>query len=96
MVNTKWAASLDTLTLCLITPKATIPAWKRLPGGSQWTLGRRRSRCMGHIVNLVDRAAIFDSNVSKFEAKIGGATDEFSFDIWADKGAISRLHNPAT
>ncbi|KAG6988733.1 hypothetical protein FOFC_20727 [Fusarium oxysporum] len=59
-------------------------------------VGRRRLRCIGHIINLVVRAVIFGSNVSKFETELRGATDEFSFDIWAKKGAIGRLHNLAT
>ena len=59
-------------------------------------VGRRRLRCIGHIINLVVRAVIFGSNVAKFEAELRGATDEFSFDIWAKKGAIGRLHNLAT
>ncbi|KJZ70580.1 hypothetical protein HIM_10009 [Hirsutella minnesotensis 3608] len=58
-------------------------------------IGRRRLRCIGHIINLVVRAVIFGSNVSKFEAELRGATDEFSFDIWAKKGSIGRLHNLA-
>ncbi|OWT43215.1 transposase-like protein [Pochonia chlamydosporia 170] len=57
---------------------------------------RRRLRCVGHIINLVVRAVIFGSNVSKFEAELRGATDEFSFEIWARKGAIGRLHNLST
>lgn len=56
----------------------------------------RRLRCIGHIINLVVRAVIFGSNVSKFEAALREATDEFSFDIWAKKGSIGRLHNLAT
>ncbi|OAQ61313.1 transposase-like protein [Purpureocillium lilacinum] len=56
----------------------------------------RRLRCIGHIINLVVRAVIFGSNVSKFEAELRGATDEFSVDIWANKGSIGRLHNLAT
>jgi hypothetical protein len=66
---------------------------------AQWfpmDVGRRRLRCIGHIINLVVRAVIFGSNVSRFEAELRGATDEFSFDIWAKKGAIGRLHNLAT
>ncbi|KAF6528137.1 hypothetical protein HZS61_008439 [Fusarium oxysporum f. sp. conglutinans] len=59
-------------------------------------VGRRRLRCIGHIINLVVRAVIFGSNVSKFETELRGATDEFSFDIWVKKGAIGRLHNLAT
>ncbi|KAK4077565.1 hypothetical protein Purlil1_12327 [Purpureocillium lilacinum] len=66
---------------------------------AQWfpmDVGRRRLRCIGHIINLVVRAVIFGSDVSKFEAELRGATDEFRFDIWAKKGAIGRLHNLAT
>ncbi|KAM4067524.1 transposase-like protein [Hirsutella rhossiliensis] len=57
---------------------------------------RCRLRCIGHIINLVVRAVVFGSNVSKFEAELRGATDEFKFDIWAKKGVIGRLHNIAT
>ncbi|KAM4058322.1 transposase-like protein [Hirsutella rhossiliensis] len=59
-------------------------------------VSRRRLRCIGHVINLVVRAVIFGSNVSKFEAELRGATYEFKFDIWAKKGAIGRLHNIAT
>lgn len=59
-------------------------------------VSRRRLRCVGHIINLVVRAVIFGSNVSKFEADLRGAADEFSFEIWAKKGAIGKLHNIAT
>ncbi|KAM4063327.1 transposase-like protein [Hirsutella rhossiliensis] len=59
-------------------------------------VGRRRLCCIGHIINLVVQAVIFGSNVGRFEAERRGATDEFSFEIWAKKGAIGRLHNLAT
>ncbi len=59
-------------------------------------ISRCRLRCIGHIINLVVRAVIFGSNISRFEAELRGATDEFSFDIWAKRGAIGRLHNLAT
>ncbi|KJZ69476.1 hypothetical protein HIM_11138 [Hirsutella minnesotensis 3608] len=59
-------------------------------------VNRCRLRCIGHIINLVVRAVLFGSNVSKFEAELRVATDEFKFDIWAKKGAIGRLHNIAT
>ena len=57
---------------------------------------QRRLRCIGHVINSVVRAVIFGSNVSAFEAELRGATDEFSFDVWAKKGAVGRLHNLAT
>lgn len=66
---------------------------------SKWfpmDVGRRRLRCIGHVINLVVRAVIFGSNVSAFEAELRGAADEFTFDIWAKKGAIGKLHNLAT
>lgn len=56
-------------------------------------VGQRRLRCIGHIINLVVRAVIFGTNISKFEAELRGVSDEFSFEIWAKKGAIGRLHN---
>jgi hypothetical protein len=59
-------------------------------------IGRRRLHYIGHIINLVVRAVIFGLNVSKFEIELCRAMDEFSFNIWAKKGAIGRLHNLAT
>lgn len=56
-------------------------------------VSQRRLRCIGHIINLVVRAVIFGTNVSKFEAELRGVSEEFSFEIWAKKGAIGRLHN---
>ncbi len=56
-------------------------------------VSQHRLRCISHIINLVVRAVIFGTNVSKFEAELRGASDEFSFEIWAKKGAIGRLHN---
>lgn len=57
---------------------------------------RRRLRCIGHVISIIVRAAIFGSNVSAFEAELRGATDEFRFEVWAKKGAIGKLHNLAT
>ncbi|KJZ70963.1 hypothetical protein HIM_09667 [Hirsutella minnesotensis 3608] len=59
-------------------------------------VNRCRLSCIGHIINLVVRAIVFGSNVSKFEAELRVATDEFKYNIWAKKGAIGRLHNIAT
>ena len=56
-------------------------------------VNKRRLRCIGHIINLIVRAVIFGPNSSKFEAELRGASDEFSFEIWAKNGAIGRLHN---
>jgi hypothetical protein len=41
----------------------------------------RRLRYIGYIINLVIRAVIFGSNVSKFEAELREAVDKFIFDI---------------
>ncbi|KID93531.1 transposase-like protein, partial [Metarhizium majus ARSEF 297] len=57
---------------------------------------RRRLRCIGHVISIIVRAAIFGSNISTFEAELRGATDEFRFEVWAKKGAIGKLHNLAT
>jgi hypothetical protein len=59
-------------------------------------VNKRRLRCIGHIINLVVRAVIFGENVSKFEDELRGASDETCFEIWAQKGAIGRLHNLVT
>lgn len=58
--------------------------------------GRKRLRCIGHIINLVVRAIVFGSDVAKFEKDLRGASDEFSFQLWARNGAIGRLHNIVT
>ena len=42
------------------------------------------------------RVVILGSNVSKLGAELRGATDEFSFDLWAKKWSIGRLQNLAT
>ncbi|GKT52663.1 hypothetical protein ColTof4_14305 [Colletotrichum tofieldiae] len=44
-------------------------------------VGRRRLRCIGHIINLVVQGVIFGPNASKFETELRRATDEFSFDF---------------
>jgi hypothetical protein len=56
-------------------------------------VNKHRLCCIGHIINLIVRAVIFGTNSSKFEAELRGASDEFSFEIWAKNGAIGRLHN---
>ena len=56
-------------------------------------VSQRYLRYIGHIINLIVRAVIFGINISKFKAELHGASDEFSFEIWAKKGAIGRLHN---
>ena len=35
---------------------------------------RRRLRCIGHVISIIVRAAIFGSNISTFEAELRGAT----------------------
>jgi hypothetical protein len=45
---------------------------------------------------LVVRAIVFGSDVAKFEKDLRGASDEFSFQLWARNGAIDRLHNIVT
>jgi hypothetical protein len=59
-------------------------------------VGRRRLRCVGHIINLVVRAVIFGENVNKFEDEIRTAGSDGAFDIWSRKGVIGRLHNLIT
>ena len=56
-------------------------------------IGKRRLYCIGHIINLIIRVVIFGTDISKFKTELRKANDEFSFEIQAKKGAISRLHN---
>jgi hypothetical protein len=59
-------------------------------------VGRRRLRCIGHIINLVVRAVIFGEKVGKFEEELRAASDDDIFDIWSTKGVIGQLHNLVT
>src|SRR5687767_3009282 len=54
---------------------------------------RRRLRCIGHIINLVVRAVIFGSNVSKFEAELCGARMNSVSRFGPRRGPLA---NPAT
>lgn len=56
-------------------------------------ISQRRLRCISYIINLIIRAVIFSTNISKFEAELCKVSDKFSFKIWAKKGAVSRLYN---
>jgi hypothetical protein len=62
----------------------------------------RRSRCLGHIINLVAQAFIFGDDLEAFEAIITAVTESVSMDskvmkdaqlAWRRKGPIGKLHN---
>lgn len=66
-------------------------------------LKARRSRCLGHIINLVAKAFLFGTNVKAFEtatnvidkdtASINSETIKKAQKAWRDQGAIGKLHN---
>lgn len=62
----------------------------------------RRSRCIGHIINLAAKDFLFGQDVEAFEYDITGVgvTDAFDSikmrkaqDIWRKKGPVGKLHN---
>ena len=62
----------------------------------------RRSRCLGHIINLVAKAFIFGRNTEAFEALASAVKESTPYDseimrqsqrAWRTKGPIGRLHN---
>jgi hypothetical protein len=64
----------------------------------------RRSRCLGHIINLAAKAFLFGKDVEAFEQITNTVDDTTSMDseamkkaqlAWRSKGAIGRLHNVA-
>lgn len=57
----------------------------------------RRLRCMGHIINLVAREALFGEDVDVFEVETAARQDLVDqLAIWRRKGPIGRLHNLVT
>jgi hypothetical protein len=62
----------------------------------------RRSRCLGHIINLVAKAFIFGQNTDAFETTVNAVNDSTPYDseimresqrAWRAKGPIGKLHN---
>jgi hypothetical protein len=63
----------------------------------------RRSRCLGHIINLVAKAFLFGKSVEAFELATGSINEDTAFvdpeamkkaqKAWREKGAIGKLHN---
>lgn len=61
---------------------------------------QRRSRCLGHIINLAARAFLFGANVDAFEqvadtgaVAIESAAARSAQVEWRKKGAVGKLHN---
>jgi hypothetical protein len=62
----------------------------------------RRSRCIGHVINLAAKAFIFGQDVKAFEADVEGVDDSVPIEsdkmkkaqqAWRLKGPIGKLHN---
>ena len=53
----------------------------------------RRLFCVGHVINLIVKAALFGDGISKFERQISGASDQETFELWRQRGIIGRVHN---
>ena len=62
----------------------------------------RRSRCLGHIINLVAKAFIFGRNTEAFEATANAVTESTPYDseimrqsqiAWRTRGPVGKLHN---
>jgi hAT family C-terminal dimerisation region len=63
---------------------------------------RRRSRCLGHIINLAAKAFLFGKDTAAFEASVDSLEDNDDLDsnemktaqeAWRKKGAIGKFHN---
>ncbi|KAJ6436371.1 transposase-like protein [Purpureocillium lavendulum] len=52
-----------------------------------------RIRCIGHIINLVDKALLFGEGVSAWEKNLIEASEEQRVALWTLKGVIGKLHN---
>ena len=52
--------------------------------------------CIGHIINLIVKAALFGKGISKLEQKLCGTTDKDAFKIWSKRGPIGKIHNICT
>ena len=52
-----------------------------------------RLRCAGHIINLIVKAALFSKGVSKLQRALVGASDEETFKLWNETGAIGKAKN---
>lgn len=60
--------------------------------GSNLTMDNR-IRCAGHMINLVVKAAIYGSGVSKFEADLQKAAPKDQFELFRKHGVVGKLHN---
>lgn len=67
---------------------------RRLGERFKFNAKHRRLRCVGHILNLIAREALFGSEVDVLEAELTTRRellDELT--IWRRRGPIGRLHN---
>jgi hypothetical protein len=54
---------------------------------------QQRMRCFGHVINLVVKALLMGTGLSKFQKELTDANDSDTFRIWRNQGAIGKLHN---
>jgi hypothetical protein len=56
---------------------------------------RRRSRCIGHIINLAAKALLFGKNPDAFEKQFDGRSPmtTIEYQYWRAKGPVGKLHN---
>ena len=52
-----------------------------------------RIRCAGHIINLVVKATIYGSGISKFEEELSQAAPMDQFQLFRRYGVVGKLHN---
>jgi hypothetical protein len=59
--------------------------------------GKRRVRCLGHIINLAARAFLFGKDAEAFEAQVDGTRQRNNLEqlqeLWRQKGPIGKIHN---
>ena len=68
----------------------------------EYDWGARRSRCIGHIINLAAKAFLFGQDIDAFEFDVGSDSKSVSFNLeqlkrsqslWRRRGPVGKLHN---
>jgi hypothetical protein len=56
---------------------------------------RRRSRCIGHIINLAAKALLFSKHSDAFEKQFNGRSPItiIEYQYWRAKGPVGKLYN---
>jgi hypothetical protein len=52
-----------------------------------------RLRCLGHIINLVVKALLFEESNIQLQEELDAAGDKECFAIWRKTGSIGKLHD---